>query len=154
MLLLLAPLAIASAPVPAHGFDQLTALAGHWRGTGEGGRTIDIRYRVISNGAALVEEWTSPSGKTTMTVYYRDDAGVLATHFCAQGNQPRLALVPAANDRLHFSFRDASNLLPGASHLSDFWIEVEADGTMRRAETYSEGERQETERMTLRRVAD
>lgn len=151
MLLLLAPLAIAAAP--AHDFDRLAALAGHWRGTGEGGRAIDIRYRLISNGAALVEEWTSPTGKQTMTIYYRDGATVLATHFCAQGNQPRLALVPGTKPGLHFTFRDATNLRPGASHLSDFWIEVDAEGTMRRAETYREDTQQETEQMTLRRVA-
>lgn len=156
MLILLAlPAALVTAPIqaPAGDFDHLAALVGHWRGTGDEGRVIDIRYRLISNGSALVEEWTSPRGNQTMTVYYRDGAAVLATHFCAQGNQPRLTLVPLADGKMRFAFRDATNLKPGKSHLHDFWIEIAADGTMRRSETYAVGPKRESETMLLRRVA-
>lgn len=139
-------------PAPATDFDRLAALVGHWRGTGDGGRVVDIRYSLISSGSALVEEWTSPRGGRTMTVYYRDGGTVMATHFCAQGNQPRLVMAPGGG-RMRFAFRDATNLAAGASHLHDFWIEVGADGTMRRAETYRAGATPETEAMTLRRVS-
>ena len=141
------------APAPAGDFDRLATLVGHWQGRTDGGRAVDIRYTLISNGSALVEEWVSPRGAKTMTVYYRDGAAVLATHFCAQGNQPRLALVPTAGPRLRFALRDATNLTPGASHQHDFWIELTPDGSMRRAETYRTGGADETETMTLRRVA-
>lgn len=151
MLLSLA-LATSLAAAPASDFDRLTPLVGHWRGTGEGGRVIDIRYSLISNGSALVEDWTSPRGNRTMTAYYRDGRKVLATHFCAQGNQPRLALAPTPGSRLRFTFRDATNLARGGSHLHDFWIEVRPDGTMRRAEIYRAGDKTEAEEMTLTRV--
>jgi hypothetical protein len=155
MLALLAlPAALLATPVQgqASDFDHLAALVGHWRGSGDEGRVIDIRYRLISNGSALVEEWTSPRGNQTMTVYYRDNGAVLATHFCAQGNQPRLTMAPQTGGRMRFTFRDATNLKPGKSHLHDFWIEIDADETMRRSETYAADAKTETEVMVLRRV--
>ena len=154
-MMLLPVIAAMIAPAGATDFDRMTALVGHWRGTGDGGRVIDIRYSLISNGSALVEEWTSPRGDRTMTIYYRDRTKLLATHFCAQGNQPRLQLIKDAHPgRLRFAFRDATNLTVAASHLHDFWIELGDDGVMRRSESYRQGRKVETEILTLRRVAD
>ncbi|MFL9842280.1 hypothetical protein ABS767_15020 [Sphingomonas sp. ST-64] len=152
LLAMTAVLAVAPAPAPADDFARLAALAGHWRGTAEDNRVIDIRYRLIANGSALIEEWTSPRGNQTMTVYYRDGDRVMATHFCGQGNQPRLVLAAPEGDWMRFAFQDATNLAPGKSHLHAFWIEIASDGTMRRAETYSAGPESETETMVLRRV--
>lgn len=153
--LLALPAVLIATPVQdeARDFDHLSVLVGHWRGAGDEGRVIDIRYRLISNGSALVEEWTSPRGNQTMTVYYRDSGAVLATHFCAQGNQPRLTLASQTGGRMRFTFRDATNLKPGKSHLHDFWIEIDAEGVMRRSETYAAGAKTETEVMVLRRVS-
>ena len=34
-------------------------------------------------------------------------------HFCPQGNQPRLKLIPSTGSRFDFAFHDATGVLPG-----------------------------------------
>ncbi|QAY75106.1 hypothetical protein [Sphingosinicella sp. BN140058] len=135
----------------------LRALVGEWRGESSAGRTLRISYRLIANDTVLVESWRSPSGRETMTVYHQDGSDLVATHYCAQGNQPRLRLGADRRDhRWHFFFRDATNLsTPRASHLHEFWIEPLDAGTMRRSETYTaDGERSEESAVLKRIVPD
>jgi hypothetical protein len=46
-----------------------------------------------------------------VTMFHRDDAAVLATHYCAAMNQPRLRLQPGKEPgKLAFEFQDGTNL--------------------------------------------
>jgi hypothetical protein len=86
------------------------ALAGRWKATTAQNRTIIVSYRLLSNGSALVETFTSTtSGKETLSVYHRDGGALMLTHYCAQGNQARLKAVEATRERVVFSFLDATN---------------------------------------------
>ncbi len=114
---------VASAPAraavtPDAAFDTLKALVGTWKAD-VSGRTVTLAYRLVSSDSVLVETYTTASGRETLTVFHRDGAKLLATHYCAQGNQPRLALDPASGAAdLVFTFQDATNLAaPTASHL-------------------------------------
>jgi hypothetical protein len=87
------------------------ALAGRWKATTPQNRSIAVTYRVVSNGSALVETFTSTtSGKETLSVYHRDGHTLMLTHYCAQGNQARLKAIEATKDRIVFSYLDATNL--------------------------------------------
>ena len=144
----------AGAATPAdEAFASLKTLVGRWQGPTSGGRTLDIRYKLIANDSVLVETWRSASGPETMTVYHRDGPDLVATHYCAQGNQPRLRLATVdPSGRLHFVFRDATNLAsPEKSHLHEFWIEQVDAGTMKRSETYREKGAAEEESAELTR---
>ena len=120
---------------PDQAFTRLCSLVGDWQGRTEEGRTFVVNYRLIANGTALVENWTMSPTRTSMTVYHLDGEALVATHYCPQGNQPRLQYrAETSNERLHFTFRDATNLAdPNAAHQHEFWIRFHADGRSRAA---------------------
>jgi hypothetical protein len=86
------------------------SLNGTFRATTAENRTITASYRSVSKGTVIVETFTSASGKETISVYHRDGKTLMATHYCAQGNQPRLKAVEARRERVVFSFADATDV--------------------------------------------
>src|SRR5262245_62991488 len=97
-----------------------------------------VDYRFISNNTVLVEAYNAGSPRETMTVFHADGASLIATHYCAQGNQPRLRLAPGSKG-LVFVFFDATNLPdPSSSHLVRLELSLEPDGSLKRTETYRE----------------
>jgi hypothetical protein len=128
---------IASDPVEA---DQSAAvftrlksgLAGSWKleaPKSARDEAFRISFKEISRGSALVETFGDPAGAVTETVYHLDGAHLVATHYCAQGNQPRLRL--SSDDPktgATFTFHDVTNLRePKASHLVRMRIRVDGD---------------------------
>ena len=81
-----------------------------------------------------------------------DGSELMATHFCPQGNQPRLGMRRAAGSRFDFTFYDATGVDPGEAVQHDFWIEIGSDGTITRSETYAQGNEAESETITYERV--
>jgi hypothetical protein len=129
---------LCAAAEPAR-FADLKKLVGNWEAkTGKGG-IVRVGYRLISNDSALVQSFVTPSGRETLTIFNADGARILATHYCAQGNQPRLALDGAAsNDRAFvFRFLDATNLpSPSDEHLVRLEMRVEGSDAYTELETY------------------
>ncbi len=103
---------------PSAAYDRLSSLAGTWTATA-GTRSVPVSFRLVASGSALVETFGTTPGRETLTIFHLDGARLLATHYCAQRNQPRLQLDPAsAADAPVFVFADATNLAsPEASHL-------------------------------------
>lgn len=101
---------------PLHG---LEALTGSWKLQSPQTpqeKAFRLNYRLISKNTTLVEDYGDPAQQITETLYHRDGEKLLATHYCARGNQPRLALHPDADDKtLVFEFQDITNL----AHKSD-----------------------------------
>jgi len=91
--------------------------------------------------------------RTSMTVYHMDGATLVATHYCPQGNQPRLRYHPElSGQRLEFRFRDATNLPDAdAAHQHAFWIDINAGGFARN-ETYVENGEAGSETTVFARV--
>jgi hypothetical protein len=139
---------------PDQAFQALKAFVGDWQGVTESGRTFLVSYRLIANNTVLVESWTMSPTRTSMTVYHMDGDALIATHYCPQGNQPRLQYSPAtSNERLHFRFRDATNLADAnVAHQHEFWIRRHADGTFARNETYLENGEAGSETATYTRI--
>ncbi len=107
----------APAEPPSPAFDRLRSLAGEWEGTGAGsadGKPFQTRARIqVVSGGSAVMITTDPGGKYEMvTLIHRDDGGaLLATHYCAAKNQPRMkAATPADPGRIAFEFIDGTNL--------------------------------------------
>lgn len=109
--------AAAPAEPPSPAFERLKSLAGEWTGTANGsGDMKNMRTRasikVVSAGSAVMLT-TDPGGPHEMvTVIHRDDGGVLmATHYCAAQNQPRMKARPGSDvSRITFEFVDGTNL--------------------------------------------
>jgi pimeloyl-ACP methyl ester carboxylesterase len=104
----------------AAGIAQLGRLVGDWATDGPGERTY-VSYRFVANGTALVEEMRSGSLANVpgmISVYHLDGAQLVMSHFCGQGNQPRMHAVEVAPQRLRFTLTAVTNLLAGASHMA------------------------------------
>ena len=73
-----------------------------------------------------------------MTLYHLDGSELIATHYCPQGNQPRLQFVKIdESNKLHFTFRDGTNLrVKDKSHQHAFWIRFLGKNSFERSETY------------------
>ena len=137
-------------------FDRLgSALVGDWVSSPtDRGRVVRVDYRTVSKGSVLVESWQAGTTGETVSVFHRDGARVVATHYCAQGNQPRLILRESAGRAFVFDFLDATNL-PDASrsHLHHLELRPLPDGRLERIETYRGHGVDETTRLHFTRVA-
>ena len=117
--ILRAILAVACLAAPAAGSDakanagweRMKSLVGRWEGTAEG-NPVTLTYKLVSNGTSLMETMDMPGESETMiTMYHPDGGDLLATHYCASGNQPRLRLRSAGDPgMLDFAFVDATNV--------------------------------------------
>lgn len=120
-------------------FKQLSALQGTWQGSYQNGSSHQVEYKLMSRGSILVETWTMSPTSQSMTVYHLDGDRLFATHYCPQGNQPRLALDKAKSKDglLQFNFVDGNNLNnPKKSHQYQFQIRLKPDGSFSRSENY------------------
>ena len=104
------------------------AIAGRWKATTPQNRSITVSYRVVSNGSALVETFTSSSGKETISVYHRDGRALMLTHYCAQGNQARLKAIEATKERIVFAYLDATNVTEEQDVMQRLAIALRPDG--------------------------
>jgi hypothetical protein len=107
------------APVepPSPAFERIKSLAGEWAGTADGsadmkGLLVKASIRVISNGSAVMITTGPGTPYEMVTIIHRDDGGVLvATHYCAGMNQPRMKAKPGPDlSRITFDFVDGTNL--------------------------------------------
>ncbi|MFY9345305.1 MAG: hypothetical protein WAT39_22635 [Planctomycetota bacterium] len=126
--LLFALLGCAVAPPPAavtgaidgrDAFVALCALAGDWVAAGPEGSTW-LSYRRAANGSALVEEMRREPGASPlmMSVYHLDGQALVMTHYCGQGNQPRMRATELAAGRIRFDAFEVANLAsPAASRM-------------------------------------
>ncbi len=99
---------------------QLRSLAGEWEGM-EGGKTAGVTYTIVSGGTAVMESMKMPAPEPDMvTMYHRDGTGLVATHYCSLGNQPRMRAAEASPDgkTIRFRFADITNLSkPDGGHI-------------------------------------
>jgi hypothetical protein len=122
--------ATAAATHPA--LERLKKLAGTWVAAGEDGKPTDQVVSVIKVTAAgtAVHETLFPGQPHEMvSVYYRDGADLVMTHFCALGNQPRMKADPnSAANQIRFQFAGGSNLDPAKDkHMHEGTITIVDD---------------------------
>lgn len=118
---------VARAAAAEEAWKRLLSLAGEWEGT-EGGRTTTVTYTLISGGSALMESMKMPAPEPDMvTIYHRDGDGLVATHYCSMGNQPRMRAPGALLDgnSIRFRFADITNLKPGGGHIKHLTVTFE-----------------------------
>ena len=100
---------------------KLTALEGEWTLLDENGAdtgVVGAVFKPTANGSAVSEVMMPGGDHEMLNVYHADGDRVLMTHYCAAGNQPRLEIVPAGEDRLELRFESITNLAhEGANHM-------------------------------------
>jgi hypothetical protein len=134
-------------------FNDLQQLVGAWRVVGEPNSPLRIRFSLTAGGTVLVENWSRKDRSHSLTVYHRDGAAILATHYCPQGNQPRLMSLPKAADGvLRFAFRDATDLdAMREAYLIALSFDLSKKDVLIRREIYRRGGVDETSELKLKR---
>ncbi|UKK85357.1 hypothetical protein L7H23_04405 [Sphingopyxis sp. BSN-002] len=138
----------------AEAFGELASLAGVWRIADRPDSTLRIRFSLTAGGTVIVESWERAGQPHSLTLYHRDGASLVATHYCPQGNQPRLRLArEAVSGKPVFSFSDATDLDAGESYLHDLRFDLAAPDRIVRSEIYRRGDAAEPSSLVLVREA-
>jgi hypothetical protein len=98
----------------------LQTLVGSWNGTAtENGKeiTTHLEVRSTGDGSALMHWMDEGTPHEMVTMFHPDMDELLATHYCAAHNQPRMKLVSATPARLVFEFKDGTNIGPHDGHM-------------------------------------
>ncbi len=102
-------------------WQKLKTLVGSWEGTmEEGGQSMPatVEARMTGDGSAVMHVLGKDSPYEMVTMIHPDGKRLIATHYCAAHNQPRMALVPsAAANQVSFDFIDGTNIGPGEQHM-------------------------------------
>jgi hypothetical protein len=138
----------AAPPDASAAFKQLATLAGTWRDSKKPDSPLRIHFYLTAGGTVLAESWEARGKPHSLTLYHPDGKRLIATHYCPQGNQPRLALA-SAGTRLRFAFLDATDLDPGESHLHDLAFDLTDRQRVGRSEIYRSGNRPSPSELVL-----
>lgn len=135
-------------------FETLAALIGHWHGVNEEGREVWVDYSFTANDSVIVEHWVFHNKMESLTLFHRDNARLIATHYCPIGNQPTLELQAVGKDgTVRFEKVSVTNLRDrDEDHCHDFEMTFNTDGTFYRTETYCAGEACESNGTLFRRI--
>ena len=102
-------------------WQQLRSLVGHWQGVVEMDGTkhaTTIEVRMTGGGSAIMHLMDKDGPYEMVTIFHPDGATLLATHYCAAHNQPRMQLVTAPGpNQIAFHFKDGTNIGPGDGHM-------------------------------------
>ena len=91
-------------------WEKMKSLVGTWQGH-EGDQPVSVTYTLVSNGTSLMESLTAEHDTNMITMYAPDGETILATHYCAMGNQPRMRAKTSSDGKtLNFEFVDASTV--------------------------------------------
>ena len=137
-LFLQAPLGAQEAAVPLTAqqqFDRVASWEGRW--SVAEAPALQIVFESTARGSTVVERWETGGRLHSMTVYHMDGEALVATHYCPQGNQPRLEARASADGAVRFAFRDVTGLDEGESHTHALWFTPGPADTLVRSEIYT-----------------
>ena len=123
-------------PRPSAPSLRLKALAGDWVSAedGEMAKKGDLvaRYAVTASGSAVVETVFPGSAHEMVTVYHADKSDLVLTHYCMEGNQPRMRARDAQAARLEFAFDGGTNIDPARDrHMHSAVLDLGRPGEIR-----------------------
>ena len=92
-------------------FKKMKSLVGIWKKEGENNSKFKISFELTANDTTLIETWIYEEKKYSLTLYHLNGENLMATHYCPQGNQPRLHLSGSSTlNSVSFTYLDATNL--------------------------------------------
>jgi hypothetical protein len=113
----------------AAALEQFKALAGEWVAAedSEMARKGDLvaRYTVTGDGSAVVETVFPGKAHEMITVYHAEGRDLVLTHYCVEGNQPRMRARNASGPRFDFAYDGGANIDPSRDrHMHSASIEL------------------------------
>jgi len=111
-----APVAPKGAAMPgAVAYDRIKSLVGEWIDVdGFFGMKdqVAVSYRLTGGGTTVVETIFIGAPHEMITMYSKDGADLVLTHYCASGNQPRMRATAFDGEVIEFAFDGGTNLDP------------------------------------------
>jgi hypothetical protein len=96
--------------------ERFKTLAGEWVAAedGEMSKKGDLvaRYAVTAAGSAVVETVFPGSPHEMVTVYHADGPDLVLTHYCMEGNQPRMRAKGLEGPQFDFAYDGGTNIDP------------------------------------------
>lgn len=138
----------------ANAFGLMKEALGIWRPAENSESPLRIRFSLTAGGTVLVEEWTRNGQPHSLTLYHRDGRDLIATHYCPQGNQPRLAMVhQIGSSGVRFALKDVTDLdADHESHAVAIAFDMSEGLFLVRQETYRQLDVEELSELRLVRV--
>ena len=107
-------------------WEKIKSLAGEWDGyMMEGSQKIPthVSVRITGDGSAVMHWIDAGTPHEMITMFHMDKTDLLATHYCAAHNKPRLRAVPSTETRqIAFEFKDGTNIRPGDGYMKQLTI--------------------------------
>ena len=122
----------------------ICALEGTWiqvkPAPAEGQKPATLVIHPTAGGSAVMETMSPGSDHEMLNVYTEDEKGVLLTHYCLMGNQPRMRLTSIKDGVLKFEYVDAGNLKSrDEAHMDGLEITVKGDQMKQDWTMYQDG---------------
>ena len=96
--------------------EKFKGLAGDWVAAEDSAMVkkgdLVARYAVTAGGSAVVETVFPGSPQEMVTVYHADGPDLVLTHYCMEGNQPRMRARAAKGSRFDFEFDGGTGIDP------------------------------------------
>ncbi len=113
-------------------WEKLKSLVGEWDGYTMGSdkkMPAHISVRMTGDGSALMHVIAAGTPEEMITMFHMNQEELLATHYCAAHNQPRLKALPSKKpDEIPFEFKDGTNIRPGDGFMRQLVVTfVDAD---------------------------
>ena len=147
--LLVVAVAAPAAPGTNPAWEKMKSLVGKWEGTmAHGGMKapVKVSYELVSGGTSLMERMNGP-GEDMVTMYSPDGSRVLMTHYCSEGNQPRMRAQASTGDpkSVAFEFVDVTGLpSPNAEHMHKLVVKFDDADHFTQEWTHVKGGKEET----------
>ena len=107
-------------------WEKIKSLVGEWEGyMMENGQkmTTHISIRMTGDGSAVMHWMDSGTPHEMITMFHLDKSELLATHYCAAHNQPRMrATASSKPGEVAFEFKDGTNIRPGDGYMRQLTI--------------------------------
>jgi hypothetical protein len=119
----------APAKTASAGLERLKSLAGEWVAAEDGEMVkkgdLVARYAVTAGGSAVIETVFPGQAHEMVTVYHAEGGDLVLTHYCTEGNRPRMRARNAAGPRFDFAFDGGTHIDPKRDrHMHSAWLEV------------------------------
>jgi hypothetical protein len=149
--LLAVAVAAPAAPGTNPGWEKMKSLVGEWEGTmthGDMTMPVQASYSLVSGGTSLMERLNAPDeGHDMVTMYYPDGSRIMMTHYCSEGNQPRMRAQAVTGEpkSLAFDFVDVTGLAnPQAEHMRKLVVRFDDANHFTQEWTHRQAGKEET----------
>ena len=135
-------------------FAAIKNLHGMWEHKAADGHTVQVSFKVVSGGSAVMSEILGEGPEDMITMFHLDGPEkLLMTHYCGSGNQPRMqARVSPDGKTIRFDFFDATNLsAPDAGHMQKMVLTLVDENHHTEAWTYLDHGKELNESFDLHR---